>query len=59
VEYAINPWLSFKTEYLYLDLGTKSLLNASAFGGAVTASVDEKAKFHTVKAGLNYRFGAL
>jgi outer membrane immunogenic protein len=54
VEYAINRWLSFKTEYMYYDLGTENLINTTLLGAAIT--VDEKATFHTIKAGLNYRF---
>ncbi len=51
VEYAFaNNW-TFKTEYLYVDL------DDSTYGSALTGtavSVDNK--FHTVKAGINYKF---
>jgi outer membrane immunogenic protein len=56
LEYAFNPWLSFKTEYRYVDLGTANL--ASGAVGPVVFSVNEKTTFHTVTAGLNFKFGA-
>lgn len=56
LEYAFNPWLSFKTEYLYVDLGNANI--ASGAVGPVVFSVNEKTTFHTVKAGLNFKFGA-
>ena len=55
LEYAFNQWLSFKTEYLFLDLGTDSLVNGTVAG--VPFSVSEKTTVHTVKAGINVRFG--
>jgi outer membrane immunogenic protein len=55
LEYAFNQWLSFKTEYLFLDLGTDSLVNGTVTG--VPFSVSEKTTVHTVKAGINVRFG--
>ena len=54
LEYAINPWLSFKTEYLYVNLGSANL--AGTVGG-VPISLSEKTTAHTVKAGLNFKFG--
>ena len=54
-EYAITPALSLKTEYLYVDLGTENVVNATLLG--VPTRIDETATFHTIKAGLNYRFG--
>jgi outer membrane immunogenic protein len=52
-EWAIFPstpvphgWLSFKVEYLYVDLGR---------GGAIAGS-DAKFQTNIVRAGLNYRF---
>ena len=56
VEYAFNPWLSLKTEYLYTDLGTATLASGTFFGVPFTAN--EKTTFHTVRAGLNFKFGA-
>ena len=32
LEYAFNPWLSFKTEYLYLNLGTDGIANGAIAG---------------------------
>jgi outer membrane immunogenic protein len=55
LEYALNPWLSFKTEYLYLDLGTDAIVNGAVAG--VPVSVSEKTTAHTVKAGINVKFG--
>lgn len=55
-EYALTNNLSVKTEYLYTDLGDATLLNV-AVGGA-TVNLDIETKFHTVRAGLNYRFGS-
>lgn len=57
LEYALNSWLSFKTEYLYLDLGTATLVSGTA--GAVPFSLGEKATAHTVKAGFNIKLGDL
>jgi len=54
VEYALNEWLTFKGEYLYLDLGTSNLIS---IGGVL--AVDETTKVHTIKAGLNLKLGSL
>ncbi|WP_332116708.1 outer membrane protein [Azorhizobium caulinodans] len=49
VEYAITNNWTFKTEYQYVDLGN------SDYGiGTNAVSVDNK--FHTVRAGVNYKF---
>ncbi len=56
LEYAMNPWLSFKTEYLYLDLGTTTVASGAAAG--VPFSISEKTTVHTVKAGLNFKLGS-
>jgi outer membrane immunogenic protein len=55
LEYALNSWLSFKTEYLYVDLGTANLVNTSVAG--VPFVMNEKATFNTVKVGLNMKLG--
>jgi outer membrane immunogenic protein len=60
-EYAVNDRWSLKTEYLYTDLGESDLLDEEfIFGGEVPIGVgigiDSDVKFHTVRAGLNYRF---
>jgi len=57
LEYALNSWLSFKTEYLYLDLGTATLVSGTA--GGIPFSLGEKATAHTVKAGFNIKLGDL
>ena len=56
LEYAINPWLSLKTEYLYVNLGSANL---SGTEDGVPLTLTEKTAFHTVKAGLNFKFGGL
>lgn len=53
-EYAINTNWTLKTEYLYTDLGKTKLFNAS--NDFVGAKLDAKVKFHTVRAGINYKF---
>jgi outer membrane immunogenic protein len=50
IEYALTQNWSLKTEYLYVDLGSKSSL---LFPGL---SVGVKNREHIVRAGLNYRF---
>jgi outer membrane immunogenic protein len=55
LEYAFNSWLSFKTEYLYVDLGTANLVNTAV--GGVPIVMNEKATFNTVKVGLNVKLG--
>ena len=57
LEYAINPWSSFKAEYLYIDLGTDNLTSFTV--GAVPVRIAETTTVHTFKAGLNLRFGGL
>lgn len=56
LEYAINPSISFKTEYLFVNLGSATLANG--FSGGVPFSLSEKTTFHTVKAGLNFKFNS-
>ncbi len=62
VEYKITRNLSFKTEYLYADLGTKTLLSGSFGGGGEGESpvINYSLKVHTtdhmVRAGLNWTF---
>jgi len=58
LEYAFNRWISVKTEYLYLDLGTDNIASGSILG-LVPYSVDEKTTVHTVKVGLNVKFSSL
>jgi outer membrane immunogenic protein len=56
LEYAFNQWLSFKTEYLYMDLGTDTITAGTVTG--VPFSLAEKTTVHTVKAGLNVKLSA-
>ncbi|MDB5551830.1 MAG: outer membrane protein Omp31 precursor [Rhizobium sp.] len=51
IEYALTQNWSLKTEYLYVDLGSKS-----SFLGLGNLSVGVKNHEHIVRAGLNYRF---
>ncbi|WP_454915514.1 outer membrane protein [Xanthobacter sediminis] len=50
VEYAITNNWTFKTEYLYVDLGSTT---NTAFN---VLSLDSDAKFNSLKAGVNYKF---
>lgn len=54
LEYAITNNWTFKTEYLYVDLGSQNLVDISDDG--FNANLDVETKFHTIKAGLNYKF---
>ena len=56
LEYAINPSISFKTEYLFVNLGSTTLANG--FPAGVPATLSEKTTVHTVKAGLNFKFNS-
>jgi outer membrane immunogenic protein len=56
LEYAINPSISFKTEYLFVNLGSTTLSSGVAAG--VPFSLSEKTTVHTVKAGLNFKFNS-
>lgn len=58
IEYALTDNVTFKTEYLYTDLGSEQILNVD-FGGEevpYTLSADSTVAFHTVRAGLNFQF---
>lgn len=58
-EYMIAQNWSFKTEYLYVDLG-KDNLDLGAFGGGLPipagVSFTEQTRLHVVRAGVNYHF---
>jgi len=56
LEYALNPSISFKTEYLFVNLGSTTLSSGVAAG--VPFSLSEKTTVHTVKAGLNFKFNS-
>lgn len=53
-EYMITQNVTFKTEYLYADLGSGTLLSGSGVGFAY--SLKEHATANIVRAGLNYKF---
>jgi outer membrane immunogenic protein len=64
-EYAITNNVTFKTEYLYVDLGSKTIgVNGSAgFDGAPEpeisgrlATAKSSDRFSVIRAGLNYKF---
>lgn len=55
IEYRLTKAISVKTEYLYVDLGRKTLTNGDAGAGADSISLD--LNLHILRAGLNYRFG--
>lgn len=48
-EWALADAWTAKVEYLYIDLGSEQYFDPGGFDGELTA--------HTVKLGLNYRFG--
>jgi outer membrane immunogenic protein len=59
LEFALGSNWSFKGEYLYMDLGNKNyatfFTDDGALPGASTTNIN--LKLHTVRVGLNYRFG--
>jgi outer membrane immunogenic protein len=55
VEYAITHNLTAKIEYLYTDLGSFSN-GVADFGAPVAENFDTRIVFHTVRAGLNWKF---
>ena len=55
-EYAVTNNWTLKSEYLYTDLGKAKLYSAVDPDLGLGASLDTKAKFHTVRFGLNYKF---
>lgn len=63
LEYAFSPNWSAKLEYGYVDLGsrTANLINELTPAGAPSAFFVShnpgRTSFHTVRAGINYRFG--
>ncbi len=60
LEYAFAPQWSFKTEYLYVDLGRSRLaatnVNDVANGFFASSLLEVETRLHTMKAGVNYRF---
>jgi outer membrane immunogenic protein len=58
VEYALNQSWSAKIEYEYIDFGHDTFNFPFAFGPfTATATANIWQNLHTVKAGVNYRFG--
>jgi outer membrane immunogenic protein len=55
VEYALTDTITFKTEYLYTDLGSANLIDAD-FGEGGNFTLDSDVAFHVVRAGLNFQF---
>ncbi len=53
VEYAILSNLTFKTEYLYVDLGKNTIFNGT-FGAGI--NINQKTTANIVRAGVNYKF---
>lgn len=60
LEYALTPNWSMKLEYQYVDLGQQTLqaqgLTAAGLASGETYETKYDLDFHTVRAGLNYRF---
>ncbi len=58
IEYPVTDRLSFKTEYLYVDLGRYTSLNLSGvvLGATGAAKIQVGSTANVVRAGLNYRF---
>jgi outer membrane immunogenic protein len=55
IEYALTDNITFKTEYLYTDLGSEEIVNLD-LGGGDTFTMDSAVAFHVVRAGLNFQF---
>ena len=68
-EYRINEAWSFKAEYLYVDLGSQTLINKSDLLSGLIGSevgldytnsdrlkISSDTAFHTVRVGVNYKF---
>ena len=55
LEYAITQSVSFKTEYLFLNLGSDTIASGALAG--IPFSLGEKTTVHTVKVGLNLKLG--
>jgi outer membrane immunogenic protein len=59
IEYALTNHWTFKTEYLYADLGSSNAANAggACFSNCGGGPVSVKSTVNLVRAGLNYKFG--
>ena len=56
LEYALTNDITFKTEYLYADLGKHTILPQTAFFGVATGTLAVGTTVNIVRAGLNYKF---
>lgn len=58
IEYALTDSITFKTEYLYTDLGSERIIDTplGEGEGVPNLTADSKIAFHTVRAGLNFQF---
>lgn len=54
-EFALSDNLSLKAEYLYVDLGEEEVFDDD-IANIGNVHVDQDLSFHTVRAGLNFRF---
>lgn len=52
-EFAVTNNWTFKAEYLYVDLGSNDISLATL---GIPATIGNDTKFHTFKAGVNYKF---
>ncbi|MBB4040458.1 outer membrane immunogenic protein [Microvirga flocculans] len=57
-EYAVTNNLTLKAEYLYVDLDSKNLSATSPQFPGVSYNVKDETSFHTLRAGLNYKFNS-
>lgn len=54
IEWAFAPNWSLRSEYLYVDLGDARISGIDGGGAPISAAFDNS--FHTIRAGINYRF---
>ncbi|RUT34524.1 porin family protein [Arsenicitalea aurantiaca] len=54
LEAMVTETISLQAEYSYFDLGSDELFSFPAEGGTISGT--ENLSFHTIKAGLNFRF---
>jgi outer membrane immunogenic protein len=59
LEYAFTPGWSAKVEYQYYDFGSDRYNYTFAAPAGVVFPADIDSQIHTVKVGLNWRFGGL
>lgn len=57
IEYALTDTITFKTEYLYTDLGSEEIASEDLSDDPPTTfTMDSDVAFHVVRAGLNFQF---